>query len=427
MHKLHKLKEKAGELLKEFKGENFINGVGCLDKIGTLTSPLGKNILLITSLHIRDRESFDKIVNSLTRAGLRIIGHTMSSRPNSPKEDVLMMKEAILAVKPDCVVVASGGSGIDSAKAAIILSDLRGEVEDYFGTGNVTKRLKESGKMLHPIVAVQTASGSGAHLTKYSNITDFKTNQKKLIIDEAIIPPRSLFDYSLTKSMSPIFTCDGAFDGLSHCLESYYGAKQESFKKIEEIALTGIELLVAYLEKAVADPSDIEAREAIGLATDLGGYAIMVGGTNGGHLTSFSLVDVLSHGRACAMLNPYYTVFFSPSIQTQLKKLSALFQKYGTMEENTSGLSGKELGLAFAKAMVSFSKRVGFPTTLSEVPGITHNHIERALEAAKDPQLESKLKNMPVPLTKDKVDEYMGPILEAAMTGDFSIIKNLYQ
>jgi len=30
----------------------------------------------------------------------------------------------------------------------------------------------------------------------------------------------------------------------------------------------------------------------------------MIGGTNGAHLTSFSLIDVLTHGRACAMLNP---------------------------------------------------------------------------------------------------------------------------
>ena len=45
----------------------------------------------------------------------------------------------------------------------------------------------------------------------------------------------------------------------------------------------------------------------------------MLGGTNGGHLTSFSLVDVLSHGRACAMTNPYYTVFFAPAIQQPLQ------------------------------------------------------------------------------------------------------------
>ncbi len=44
---------------------------------------------------------------------------------------------------------------------------------------------------------------------------------------------------------------------------------------------------------------------------------------------------------------------------------------------------------------------------------------------AKSPQLEMKLKNMPVPLTADMVDEYMKPVLEAALTGDFSAIKTV--
>ena len=52
-------------------------------------------------------------------------------------------------------------------------------------------------------------------------------------------------------------------------------------------------------------------------------------------------------------------------------------------------------------------------------------HIERALTAAKNPQLKMKLENMPVPLTADMVDEYMGPVLEAAKTGELDVIKNV--
>jgi alcohol dehydrogenase len=36
-----------------------------------------------------------------------------------------------------------------------------------------------------------------------------------------------------------------------------------------------------------------------------------------------------------------------------------------------------------------------------------------------------KLENMPVPLTADMVDEYMGPVLEAARTGELNLIRNL--
>ena len=48
-----------------------------------------------------------------------------------------------------------------------------------------------------------------------------------------------------------------------------------------------------------------------------------------------------------------------------------------------------------------------------------------ALAAAKNPQLEMKLKNMPVPLNASMIDDYMGPILQAARTGDLDSIRTL--
>ncbi len=73
--------------------------------------------------------------------------------------------------------------------------------------------------------------------------------------------------------------------------------------------------------------------------------------------------------------------------------------------------------------MMAFHKRIGLPVALHEVPGFSDAHIERALRAAKDPQLRMKLENMPVPLTAEMVDAYMRPILEAARDGDLGRIK----
>jgi len=261
-------------------------------------------------------------------------------------------------------------------------------------------------------------------MTKYANITDRNLRQKKLIIDEALIPPLSLFDYSLTRSMSRPFTCDGAFDALSHCLEVYYGAGPNASARLEEIVLTGIELILANLEKAVHEPESDDAREALGLAADLGGCALMSGGTNGAHLTSFSLVDVLSHGRACAILNPYYTVFFGPAIPCQVGRLQALLGKYGLLAKNEKGF-GKNPAPAVARGLIKLAQNLEFPVTLGEIKGMTKGHIEKAIRAAKDPQLDSKLKSMPVPLSAGQVDEFMRPVLEAAWRGDFSLIKTL--
>ncbi len=418
------MKQKARTLIREFKGDTYVFGVGCLDRVEELVSSFGQRILLITNLRTRSEKEFRRIFQSLEKAKKQILGPIPSARPNAPRDDVLRMAEEIKRAQPDCVVVVAGGSGIDAAKAANVLSACGGDVEEYFGTGEVTQKINSTDDNLLPLVAVQTASSSAAHLTKYSNITDIRKGQKKLIVDEAIIPPRALFDYALTQTMPPDLTLDGAFDGMSHCLEVFFGTSEADFPLIQKIAETGLDLIIGSLEKALGDGEDIEAREALGLGTDLGGYAIMIGGTSGPHLTSFSLVDILSHGRACAIMNPYYTVFFAPAIQRQLNILIDIYAKYGLVTPEASRLAGRELGEVVATGMLNLAHRLNFPTTLNEIPGFSQDHVRRTLEAAKNPQLEMKLKNMPVPLESRMVDDYLAPVLEAARSGDFSLIKN---
>ena len=419
------LKTKAQHLISEFKGDSYSFGNGCLPSLGETANRLGKKALLISNLQTRDSKSFGILMEQLDKAQVTVIGHTQSARPNSPIEDILHISNMISLCHPDSIITASGGSGIDAAKAANVLACLEGNIEDYFGTDCVKSKLARNGKTLLPLLAVQTASGSAAHLTKYSNVTNLQTRQKKLIVDDSITPPLSLFDYTLTRSMSPDFTCDGAFDGLAHCLEVYFGADAEGLDFLEDIALTGIACIIKSLEDAVTNPNDLDAREGLGLGTDLGGYCVMIGGTSGAHLNSFSLVDILSHGRACAILNPYYTVFFAPAIPRQLQKLGAVLADNGLLKSRHLQREGHELGITVAGGLINLARKVGFPATLQEVEGITPGHLEKSLEAAKNPQLSMKLQNMPVPLTADQVDEYMGPVLEAAYSGDFSRIKSM--
>ena len=262
------------------------------------------------------------IRDSAAAAGAPLIGEVDGAGPNAPREDLFRIADSLKDLDPDVMVSFGGGSTIDATKAGEVLRTLGGGIDDYFGTGQVTQALADSGKTLTPHVAIQTAASSGAHLTKYSNITDVSTGQKKLIVDEAVVPARPVFDYEVTYGAPTSLTADGALDGIAHWLEVLLGAVGKPFyEQVEPVARTGIGLVVNYLPKAIADPTDEEARSALCLATDLGAYAIMIGGTNGGHLTSFSLVDVTSHGRACAMTNPYYTVFFAPAIEPALRML----------------------------------------------------------------------------------------------------------
>ena len=418
--------DRARALLRAFKGDSYVFGAGVLPTIGELAAGIGKKGALVREAFPGSDDFVGTLCASLARSGVDVAAQIEGARPNCPVEDLLRITDRLQAVEPDVMISFGGGSTIDATKAADVLRTLGGDINAYFGTGLVTEALAVRGKSLTPHIAAQTAASSGAHLTKYSNITDMSSGQKKLIVDEAIVPPYALFDYEVTYAAPRSLTADGALDGLSHALEVLYGAVGRPFySKMEEVAGTCISLVVRYLPRAIENPKDKQAREALCLATDLGGYSIMIGGTNGGHLTSFSLVDILSHGRACAIMNPYYTVLFAPAIEAPLRLVGRIYREAGLTQADVQSLSARELGVAVAEAMFALARRIGFPTRLGEVKGFSGGHISRALAAAKDPQLKMKLQNMPVPLTGDMVDEYMGPVLEAARTGDLAIIKNV--
>ncbi len=418
--------ENAQSLIRRFKGDKYVCGFDVLPQAGAMAAGLGRRAAVVRDTFPGSEAFGSTIIGSLKAAGVDVLGCVDGAAPNCPREDLARITTSLTALNPDVIVSFGGGSTIDAAKAAEVLRTLGGGIDDYFGVALVTKALAAAGKTLTPHLAIQTASSSAAHLTKYSNITNLKTGQKKLIVDEAVVPPRALFDFAVTMGAPASLTADGALDGVSHALEVLFSAVGKPvYADMEKVAGEGIRLVLEYLPRALKNPMDADAREALGLATDLGGYSIMIGGTNGAHLTSFSLVDVLSHGRACAMLNPYYTVFFAPAIEGPLQLVGRICVDLGYAHEAILKLKGRALGVAIAEALIAFEKSIGFPTRLAEVPGFTAGHITRALVAAKDPQLKSKLENMPVPLTTEMVDEYMGPVLQAAVTGDLELIRNV--
>jgi alcohol dehydrogenase len=425
---------KAKGLLSGWKGEHYVFGRGVLAQVGKLAAAQGKVALVVCNTTYM-KPVADAVVDALAKAGVSLAGGVVvpDAGPNAPRADVYRIETYVLHHKPDVIVAVGGGSTIDACKAANFLATLGGlvspEIDHWFGTGIVSEALKAAGKKLYPLIAVETSASSGAHLTKYSNITDPVVGQKKLVVDDAIVPQYALFDYDVTATMPIPVTIDGALDSIAHCFEVFSGlpanAPQEKYDLAAALTAAAVELTVKYAPRVIVDPKDMEAREAIGMSTDLGGYAIMVGGTHGPHMTSFSLVDLTGHGTACGIMNPYYLVFFAPVIEKQLKLVGNILKKYGYISEILDSLSGRDLGIVVAKGMVAFGKAIKAPTTLKDLPKWNDSYVEKILTAAKDPQLDMKLKNMPVPLSAAKVDEYMGPIIRAAVNGDFSLIKSM--
>jgi alcohol dehydrogenase len=437
--KMEKVIESARQLLTEWKGDSYAFGFDVLERTADYAGRYGKRALLIVASLGKTwaDEIFKPVAGSLRNKGIEF-EVVLGARPNAPREDVYRLALHVARMRPEVIIAIGGGSTIDAAKAADVLAtfspvavqailqvteSVAGTIDPYFGVGNVSKVKNQAGKNLIPLVAVQTAASSAAHLTKYSNITDVVTGQKKVIVDEAVVPPGAVFDYGVTFGTPMDLALDGGLDGVSHAWEVFMGASGATYEKIKGVASTCLRLIVHGLPRVKRDARDREARLCLGLGTDLGGYSIMIGGTSGPHLGSFSLVDVLSHGRACAVLDPYYTVLFGPSIQDQLRVFADILQEAGFIKAKIEGKKGRTLAILVARGLIQFSKSIGFPTTLAEA-GVPKAHLKKMIQAAKDPQLKSKLQNMPTPMEAERgdVDRLMKPTLEAAFTGNLDLI-----
>lgn len=229
-------KDQARKMLGDWKKGNYAFGMDVLARVGDFAKKAGKSIMVIVSgLEAVEIKKWKKsLVNNiesfLRDKNVNVLDIVRGARANAPREDVYRIANQIGKKKPDSIIAVGGGSTIDAVKAASVLASLDSDdVETYFGQGLVTERLNAEGKELPSLIAVQTASSSGAHLTKYANITDPLTAQKKLIIDEAIVPSWAVFDYSVTLGAPYSITADGGLDGISHCLEVVYGGSRKAF------------------------------------------------------------------------------------------------------------------------------------------------------------------------------------------------------
>jgi len=273
--------ERAKKVLKDWKGDSYTFGEDVLEVTGKYAKKYGRKVtLIVTELgQAWIQKPLEQVKSSLKANGIAF--ETINgARPNAPREDVYRISLQVARGKSDAIVALGGGSTVDAAKAAAVLNTYSpvevmeilganvGEadsVEPYFGTGIVTKMKEKTKRPVMPVIAVQTAASSGAHLTKYSNITDPITGQKKLIVDEAIVPPASIFDFKITLDSPLSLTLDGGLDGIAHAWEVFTGTTGQTYGKVKEVSQLCIQLIVYGLQKTKKDKKDLEGRIALGL------------------------------------------------------------------------------------------------------------------------------------------------------------------
>ncbi|ROQ48678.1 iron-containing alcohol dehydrogenase [Pseudomonas putida] len=202
----------------------------------------------------------------------------------------------------DSIVALGGGSPIDSAKAIAILGKFGGEIQDY----RFPRQVNEAGL---PIVAVPTTAGTGSEVTRFTIITNEKTDEKLLCAGVGFMPVAALIDYKLTLTLPVRTTADTGIDALTHAIEAYVSRKANPYSDTQ--ALAAMRLIGPNLRRVYENGSDEEAREAMMIGSTLAGIAF----SN----ASVALVHGMSrpigaffhvpHGLSNAMLLPSVTAY----------------------------------------------------------------------------------------------------------------------
>lgn len=222
-----------------------------------------QRILLVTDPGVQATGLLEPVCAQLEQAG---ITYDCYSEVAANPRDFNVAAGAIRAREfgADGLVAIGGGSPIDCAKAMAICATHEGAPRDFEGGRNVTAAVL-------PLVAVPTTAGTGSEVTFSSVITDSQEDYKFSIRHTRIGPAVALVDPELTLSMPPALTAATGMDALTHAIEAYTATVAEPLA--DAAALYAIELIGRYLQKAVDDGQDLEARAGMLMGSLLAGIA----------------------------------------------------------------------------------------------------------------------------------------------------------
>ncbi len=274
--------------------ERIIFGTGVIGELGELISGYGKKVMLVYGgVSLLKSGTYKKVTDIFKKYGFSFT----EKGGISHDPDELQVKELVeLAGRftPDVIVGIGGGSVIDAAKAASIITPNGGEVKDYWGT-------KEFAEPSIPYIAAPTTSGTGAEITKNAVISNRDRTFKKSIRSEYMIPNVALVDPELTLGAPRDVTVDTGLDALIQNLEAF--TSKNAGPITDTLARKGIELSAEYLVQAAASPGSLEAREALSLASLYGGITLANAGLGLAHGLAHPLGIRygIPHGRACAL------------------------------------------------------------------------------------------------------------------------------
>ncbi|HET7171895.1 MAG TPA: iron-containing alcohol dehydrogenase [Gaiellales bacterium] len=293
-------------------------GRGVAASVGDEGRGLGATrALLVTDPGIRAAGLADPVAASLAAAGIAVtvFDHV---QPNPRDVHCIEGAELARAEEIDLLVGVGGGSPIDTAKCIALLVTNGGHPRDW----------EDFGALQHnplPVIALPTTAGTGSEVSPSAIITDTVRRKKMNLFDPRICPRVALVDPDLTLAAPPALTAATGMDALSHAVDSLHC--RLATPASDAMALEGARLVGGYLERAVADGSDLEARCGMAQASLVAGLAVGITDVSGCHCLAEAVGAVYDHphGVCCAATMPVIMEYNLPAVAEKYARLAAAF------------------------------------------------------------------------------------------------------
>mgnify|MGYP000215798195 CR=1 FL=1 len=329
----------------------------------------GNNVLLAYGGGSLKRTGmYDKIVGWLHECGKTVtdFGGIM---PNPTYAKVQEGAKMVREQGIDFILAVGGGSVIDCCKIVSAQAKLD---EDIWEMQYAKHQYPTE---FVPMGAVVTASGTGAEQNNGAVITHEEKKLKQPLL--GAYHTFAVLDSDLTRTLPMKQVISGAFDTLSHCMETYMGRPQAT-NLSDEINESVMQSVIKNLRALIANPNDDFARGELMWASAMAENGLLKLGKQTDfqcHMLEHAVgaYTDCNHGQGLAVIHPIlYRYLLSEGKEKLARMAQGVWKVKGDTTEQTASLG--------VEALAGFIREIGLPTRWSEM-GITD---ETALRAAAD-------------------------------------------
>lgn len=342
-------------------------GKGCAEEaIKTELKTASKNVLLAYGGGSLKRNGlYDKLRSWLDESGKNVtdFGGIM------PNPTYAKVQEGARLVKEnhiDFILAVGGGSVIDCCKIVSVQAKTDEDIWDM----QYSQQLFATEFV--PMGAVVTASGTGAEQNCGAVITHEEKKLKQPLW--GAYHSFAVLDSDLTKTVPMNQVISGAFDTLSHCMETYMGLPH-NLNLSDEINEAIMRNVIKNLRSLIQNPDDDFARGELMWASAMAENGMLKLGKQTDfqcHMIEHAVgaYTDCNHGQGLAVIHPALYRHLLDAGEAQLARMAE--SVWGVKAD--SSLETARLGI---DALESFIKEIGLPTRWSEM-GITDESILRA-------------------------------------------------